>query len=54
MHGICKGKKKTTQKIPLTKIFLTSANGRQNNKKIALMGVVIKGKRELWGIKKNI
>jgi hypothetical protein len=32
MHGNELGKKRTTQKIPLTKISLTSANGRQNNK----------------------
>jgi hypothetical protein len=42
------GQKRTIQKIPLT-----SANGRLNNKQIALRGVVIKEYRELWGIKRN-
>jgi hypothetical protein len=32
--------------------FLTSANRELNNRHITLKGVVIKEKRELWGIKK--
>jgi hypothetical protein len=30
---------------------MIGANGRLNNKQITLKGVVIKEKRELWGIK---
>jgi predicted NUDIX family phosphoesterase len=42
-----KGKKKTTQRIPVI-----IANKRFNNEKITLKGVVTKEKKKLWGIKR--